>query len=356
MSDQLQRFEFRFAWIERPESDPGKLRETGSIDSRELRLGSRVIPESAVIQARRQQDQLTIEVDAIEDQPAYELVIQVHDDLAKPVLQALNYGISRRIARAEWIRYSRQQGDTHLHQHECGHCRAVVVLRAPLTPQVYCPYCDTIQTLGEAEEFVLVEREYRLCQRCQMYSRPRNFTIFFFYFLLYFGGIHHKKIECCPGCFRKTAWMMCLGNLPFILGIPNAILQFHRCYFGSIRKGLFRGLHDANRCLRGENIEAALSKYEEILERHPLCAGVKYNVALGLMMREDYRHVIDMLELALQDCQNYLPAQELLVEAYLAEGQLNRAEAAAARFNLSAETYAELLMVHSYEMPQPPLE
>jgi hypothetical protein len=45
----------------------------------------------------------------------------------------------------------------------------------PRTPQVYCPFCKTIGTLDSLQGRIKAEAQYRLCDTCGTYSKPRKF-------------------------------------------------------------------------------------------------------------------------------------------------------------------------------------
>ena len=109
---------------------------------------------------------------------------------------------------------------------------------------------------------------------------------------------------------------MVFGNLFGLLGLPLAITQLTRVYRDAVKKGPFQGLDEANRLLRRGKVEKALDRYWKIIDRHPVSAGVLYNVALGLLARGDQDHARQTLEMALENCANYLPAQQVLGERF----------------------------------------
>lgn len=350
--------QFRFRWKDRPAQfdSPSKMRESGHVNGQELALSHARFLRSQIVDANRFEDLLSLTIED-EEHGFFNIVIQVHDNKATELFRYLNIQLSKQKAKKKIEALAEEPGEILVREILCPHCQATLVLEGSVSPQFYCQYCETITTEIDLDDTKISEQEYRLCERCQMYSRPRKFTVFFFYFLVYFGGIHHKSIQCCPACFRKTAWMMLVGNLPFILGIPVAIVQLHRCYYGAIRKGPFRGLHEANAHLRKGQTDRALNAYEEILERHPLSAGVKYNVAVGLSEQGDTEHAVQMLELALDDCSNYLPAQERLVEIYLASGDDRRAFETMQRFRMDESLIDEIVMAQQLtDEEQDPLE
>jgi len=154
-----------------------------------------------------------------------------------------------------------------------------------------------------------------------MYSRPRKFAIFYFYFLVFTFGIHHDSTERCSGCMRKSAWKMVLGNLFGVLGLPFALMQLYRSYSTRSLTGQFQGLDTANLLAGRGKVEAALEKYDVIMDNAPENAGVKFNIALGLMIKRDYEHAQRMFEMSLDDCSNYWPAVNGLVDCLQKQGK-----------------------------------
>ena len=111
---------------------------------------------------------------------------------------------------------------------------------------------------------------------------------------------------------RPEAWKMTLGNLPGVLGMPLALTQLLRVYRDAIKKGPFQGLDKGNRLLKRGQVEKALEQYSKIIEKHPFSAGVLYNVAIGLLAQGDRVHATETLDMALQNCVNYAPAERML--------------------------------------------
>jgi len=184
------------------------------------------------------------------------------------------------------------------------------------TPQLYCHYCDSLITIENRQMAPPNEHDFRLCDECGLYSKPRKFTVFYFYFLLVVYGWRYRTTWRCPACMRNDAWLMLLGNLPFVLGVPVAIVQLIRSYGGSVSSPAFAGLDSANIKVTKGDISGAVKKYSEIVQRIPFCAGVKYNLATGLLRQKDLEHAKQTLLLALEDCSNYTPAFNALCHCY----------------------------------------
>ncbi len=206
----------------------------------------------------------------------------------------------------------------------CPQCAATLdVSEMEETPQAYCHFCETLSTVEQRGGFPN-EHEFGLCEECQMFSKPRKFTIFYFYFLVVVYGWHSNVTHRCPGCMRGDAWKMLFGNLPFLLGVPTAIVQLFRCYGGKITGSMAAGLDDANLKARKGDVLAALQGYGRILEQVPWAAGIKYNVALALLQQNEIERAAESLRLTFKDCANYAPAYPLLVGCYEELGEQDR--------------------------------
>ncbi len=307
------------------------MRDDGLINVQQISLGKARFWSSQIVAAYLNDSELSLEIIDQEDAPPTTVVILVHDKKATSVKRLIDYSLSRRRVKQRLAELSKTAGRLELREVVCPKCQSAILMEGPPTPQFFCRYCETITTEFDVD-LQRHEIEYRICRRCEMYSRPRKFTVFYFYFLVYFYGIHMDFVHCCPACFRRTAWSMLWGNLPFVVGVPVALRQLSHCYFGSNRTGPMRGLHDANRYLKRGKFAESLQIYESILDRHPLSAGVKYNIALGLIGSGDLRHAVASLELALQDCSNYIPAQRLLVQTLYDLDKPQQAQEFAERF------------------------
>lgn len=288
-------------------------RDTGSHDPEHLTLGKWQIADRDIRSISVVEEQTRLEfVD--EESRVHKVVLRVLPD-PDPLTRAINYGLSRRqyAERLEQVA-TRHQG--HLtRQADCPWCEARLLVMdggEGWSPQVWCEYCDSLFTIDPVEGLGDTERDYRICPECLMYSRPRRFSEAYFYFLIIHAGVHHTTTRCCSGCMRPRAWRMVLGNLPGLLGLPFAMTQLVRVYRDSTGPGPLRGLDSANRMLRRGRTTRALARYSAIMERHPVSAGVLYNVALGLVAGGDPDNARRTLQLALENCPNYRPAREKL--------------------------------------------
>ncbi|MGI9455411.1 MAG: tetratricopeptide repeat protein, partial [Aeoliella sp.] len=220
----------------------------------------------------------------------------------------------------------------------CPHCDAVVDLTGfPASPQVSCEFCHSLSHIDPLEGRPKDDSKYRLCDECGMFSKPRKFTIFYFYFLLVFWGFQQRTTWRCPGCMRGDAWKMLFGNLLFVIGVPVAIVQLIRAYGGTDVGGTYPGLDSANLKARAGKFKAAVADYQKILEIQPVAAGVKYNIAHAFLQREDWQGASQMLGYALHDCANYQPAANALAACYENLGEEEKLVALKEQWNVVDE-------------------
>ena len=214
---------------------------------------------------------------------------------------------------------------------QCPHCSATISLsKFADSPQCYCHYCETLFTIRDQygshqlESQTLdrsLEKKYRLCDECGMYSFPRKFTKFYFIFLVYFIHFIHDKTVRCPGCMRKEAWKMLFGNIFGLLGLPVAFMQLFRSYRGRVEKGPLKGLDDANLLANRGKVGKALDRYDALMDNLPINAGIKYNIGSGLLTEGDVAHAETMFLLSLEDCSNYGPSLQGLHFCYESLGK-----------------------------------
>jgi len=199
----------------------------------------------------------------------------------------------------------------------CPNCAATLNLsNYDTTPQMFCDYCDTVYTVPKQPETPANESEYRLCEHCGMYSRPRKFIEFYFYFVFVVYGWWTNESMRCPACMRGTAWRMLLVNFLFVLGIIPSVYQLIRAYASDKVSGAFSGLHAANLKATKRNYSAATKIYQSILERVPLAAGIHYNLGLALVQNKEWERAAAAFELSLDDCSNYRYAAGGLMHCY----------------------------------------
>ncbi|MCA8923744.1 MAG: hypothetical protein KDD82_18185 [Planctomycetes bacterium] len=311
--------EFKFRFVNKQGQPEGLLRTKGSFDGERLHLGKGVsCPAVAILQSETRNDRLILALASDKPEPGI-VVLAATKGVVNDLKARLDVSRSR-----FWADASRKalqaEGRGHAHrERECPNCSAVLLLTdMPETPQLYCVYCKALTTADGPEQ--RVETSHMLCDECGLFSAPRKFTIFYFYFLLVVYGYHQRITWRCPGCMRGEAWKMFFGNLLFVLGVPVAIAQLIRAY-GSSRVGRYTGLDKANLLARKGDALAALDVYNEISSRVTPCAGIKYNAGMALVEAQDLEQAAEFFEFSLDDCANYAPAYRALIQCYANTGQ-----------------------------------
>jgi hypothetical protein len=309
---------FRFHWLNQEGQPTSMFSKKGSFDGQTLLLEKANIPVAAIVESIVRQQVLVLSTfTGDEKEPVVHLIL-------KPTSQSVTKTLKKKIDVARsgiWAQHHREelsekgQADRY-RDHACPHCGALTVLTEfPQTPQFYCRFCHSLSTTG-SPELMKEEKELKICDECGMYSRPKEFTIFYFYFLFVIYGWWYHKTWRCPACMRAEAWKMLFGNLIFILGVPIAIIQLVRAYGSDSMGGRFKGLNAANILACKGDANGAFRLYQTIMERVPSSAGLKYNLANSLLRMNDLEKATQACELALCDCSSYAPAYQLLRGLY----------------------------------------
>lgn len=319
--------EFKFHFVGEDGSKQGFLAKKGSFDGAVLTLGDSTIPIGAIGKALRRFDKILMTVATGEDQTGT-IVLAVSGAAGKKLHTMINKAASRGRAEARQKELIESGKGDRFRSEVCPFCEATVDLSGfEATPQLYCDYCDSLATLdGSGPKDAA---SYQLCDNCGYYSQPKVFTLFYFYFLLVVYGWRSQQVHYCNACMRSEAWKMLFANLIFILGVPVAIVQLCRAYFGgSALSSAFKGLDKANALAsagKPAKAEKAGVIYQQIAERVGPAAGVHYSHGLALARADRLRDAIGPLELALADCGNYHAAAETLYVCYDKTGQPDQA-------------------------------
>lgn len=322
-------FKFKFQFIGENGQPTTMLSRKGQFDGETLVLDQLRYPVEALLVVEHRQKRVMLVVPESDNQSVM-LTLQFGDQkLGKKLKQKLDVARSR-IWADKHREELEQKGLYHeFRVSECKHCRSTIVLsQLPITPQQYCPYCDTLMTMDDSDPQVPSnEHLFRICDHCGLFSQPQTFTVFYFWFLLVVYGFSVNEKYCCRTCIRNDAWKMLFGNLVFILGVPVAVTQLVRSYSGRFTGGAFRGLDSGNAHAIAGNTASALPHYKAILERMPHSAGVKFNLGRGLLSEQQAQAAAKVLEAALQDCGNYVPAYGLLRQVYEQLGETAKLKA-----------------------------
>lgn len=322
-------YAFRFHWLNSEGAQTSVFAKKGSFDGQTLVLDGAAVPVFVVLESVvRQQVMVLTTLTGDESEPVAHLIL-------KPANQSVTKTLKKKIDVARSGIWAKQHRDKlaekglvdRYRDQSCPYCGAVTVLTEfPETPQFYCRYCESLTTTN-SPELLKEEKGLKICDECGMYSRPKGFTIFYFYFLFVVYGWWSKTTWRCPACMRADAWKMLFGNLLFILGVPIAIVQLFRAYASDSMAGRFKGLNAANIRARAGDANGAFKLYQSIMERVPNSAGLKYNLANSLVRMKDLQKASQACELALCDCSSYAPAYVLLRGLYTELGESEKLKA-----------------------------
>jgi tetratricopeptide (TPR) repeat protein len=308
---------FKFQWMNDKGQATGFTRTKGVFDGATLTLGDKELPVAIILGVVTRGERMVLNLPTEDGQVTGAGLVLTSKHVTDRLKEALDIARS-----ATWAEQHRKQlaakGAGHRYRDaKCPNCGATVVLSdMPKSPQLYCTFCETLSFTDGNDVPVEQLRHYRLCDDCGMFSKPRKFTIFYFYFLLVIYGWHSRTTWRCPACMRPDAWKMLFGNMPFVLGLPVAMTQLARSYGGDVGGGPFAGLDAGNRAARAGNFPQAIEKYRTILDRQGHAAGVKYNLGLSLLNQGDKRRAAETFRLSLEDCANYAPAYHRLRGLY----------------------------------------
>lgn len=320
----MESLRFKFKWLDNQGNEAGFLSKKGSFDGQTLVLDDVALPAACLTTAENRGKRFVIAAVDGEGQ-AHQALFSITSGSPEKLKAALSVCRSR-----VWAESHREELVKEGKAHEfrsivCPHCQATIDLTGlPQSPQVYCPFCHTIGTLETSQGPIKAEAQYRLCDHCGMYSKPRRFTIFYFYFLFVVYGYSQQETWRCPACMRGEAWKMLFGNLLFVIGVPVALIQLFRSYGGTDIGSLFSGLDTANLKARKGNLAGAIEAYRRILTEHPVAAGIKFNIGQAALSKNDLAGAAGILEHALHDCANYQPAAAALANCYERLGETNK--------------------------------
>lgn len=297
--------------------------DRGRVDSREIKLSKRIIPLEAVVDVEQKFDRLALTV--AEGGTLSNVIIAVKGGTPAVILrQHLERMLSYR--RAEQRRLELQNlGRGHEFRTEtCRYCGATVdMTNFPRSPQMYCPYCDSVVTLlpgtADAEESRL-----RLCGCCGLYSDPKEFTEYYFYVPLFFVRSKMTTSCMCCGCRRIKALHMFIIDLLGIFAFPLAVWQMMAAYlWGGSRLRIFSELEEANSKFKSKKYLQAVGMYKHLERRLQRSAGVKYNRGIAMEKLNYIRDAAQAYQEALADCSNYIPAAIKLAGVYEILGYQN---------------------------------
>lgn len=323
----MDKMDFKFKWLNQEGGADGVFSKRGRFDGDTLVLDDVELPSTILVDVDYRERNMWFSIYGEEGE---EKTFGIFVSRGSPEQLKLALGRARSGA---WAAHRREElvaegrGFEYLDA-TCPHCNSVIDLTGfEKSPQVYCEFCHTVGTLDRPEGVRHDECKYRLCEECEMYSKPRRFTIFYFYYIVVTLGIVSRPTWRCPGCMRGEAWKMLFANLIFVLGVPIALMQLVRSYGGADLGGLYPGLDTANLNARNGKFQKAIAGYLKILDKQPVAAGIKYNIAQAFIKQGDLSGAAQMFEYALKDCSNYPLAAYALVDCYESLGEHDQRDA-----------------------------
>jgi len=333
-----QVFKFKYKPLDDEGNETGVFSKKGSFDEANLILDGETFPADGLIRADRHLNRL--------------MILATKGDQLSQIMIAVTGGnplrLRDRINRiaSQWVAYRKQeelnaQGRVHeLTIFDCPHCGSTVELTgfAP-TQQRYCYYCDTI--FVPDHPVAKGSGDLHLCDDCGLFSQPRKMAVFYFYFLVVVYGYSYSMRYKCSTCMRGEAWKMFFANFIFILGLPNAIIQLCRAYFGDVDTPGAKGLPNANAAaMSGKDPDKAIALYEKINQRSggQGNAGIYYNMGIVMLTANQIDKAIDYFMTSLGLCSNYDPAYQQARHWLEEKGQADQVKALDKMFGVEQHT------------------
>jgi tetratricopeptide (TPR) repeat protein len=310
---------FKFKFVNANGHETGFFSSQGTLAENELVLDKTQFPLECIYRVVQRYNRLAIVYSSANGQAT--MVIAPQSNVVGKLKETIDRLCSYRWAEARHAQLMQEGRGAAFRTAKCRRCTATVDLTGfRETPQFYCPFCESILNSDyEADERL---NAYRLCDKCRFYCRPIRFTAVYIILNVYSWRVHHS----CHVCMRRECWKMLLGNiLPPFIGSLWAIGHTVRAYFAGSLDATLPELVRANAYAHGGRIDAARDLYDEMLERFPVQAGLRYNLALAYSRAQQWEECLEAAERALEDCSNYTPAADLVCQML---ARLNRADEA----------------------------
>jgi hypothetical protein len=232
--------------------------------------------------------------------------------------------------------------DSELRSETCPHCHALVDLSGfPPSPQVFCPYCGRIGTLGRPVP-IREERWLRICGTCHYFGFPERVTLHRFATFWPVAFMFEKETATlCGSCMRTEAWINLRGNLLSVVGIPISAVELLLAHSGGSRRHKpFAELDRANEAATNEKPERAEVLYERLLDRIGPSAPLHYNRAKLRADHEDWSGAVTEAVAALADCSNFRPPLDIACTSFARSGRVQEAESLCARYRAKVASNA----------------
>lgn len=343
---------FKFRFVSESGHETGFMGSRGLLNENELVLGEMVLPLASIYQVVRRYGRLAITY-AVDNGHA-SVVISPYRGFSRKLKTTIDRLCSYRWTQERHAQLAREGRDAAFRTARCPSCTAVIDLTGFTdTPQFYCVYCEKLQPSQQDTRHDF--DAYSLCDRCGFYSQLVRLTAT--YIVLNF--ISWSQHYCCHNCMRTECWKMLGVNLlPPFIGMAPAIYQTVRAFSAGNLDKLFPELVKANGYARKGRADDAVRLYELMLQRVPVQAGLRLNMALAYARAGNWQHSLDAAEDALADCSNYQPAGNVVCQALTQLGRQEESTQYSQRWGMPSEhsQQGEAIVTEAIQRHGPPLK
>ena len=185
----------------------------------------------------------------------------------------------------------------------CPDCQSTVDLSGmPSAPYTYCPCC---QTVFAADSILTRGEEYRICTTCGFFGRVRDFTEWYFMFVVIIIAYQSQKKQLCGRCRSSLKWGMFFGNLLIgFLGIFPYIVW--RLCTMERPNASNRALRRSRQLARKGKVQRLSEVYRPVYEFWPDHPGLLFNEAIACVNAGDQPGAIERTRRLSKACPNFL--------------------------------------------------
>lgn len=303
---------FKYKQIDARGREIGWLASRGELNGETILLDKNALKLDTLAQLTRWENRLAFCFNT--ERGNEDFAIAVRGGLARPLKERVDSICSRRWCEEQRAALAARGLEHRFRTKACPNCSSLVNLSGfEETPQFYCPYCETL--IDSDAEMPIRSINYGICEQCHFYARPRLYTRVDFVFLCVAFIIRTRTRACCHACMRRDAWKALGFNLPSLLGLPDAIAGLIKAYSGWALDSVYPELDAANLAATRGNLAKAQKLYYQMLERNPVAAGIRYNLARAKSLAGDWENSLNLADESLADCSNYAPSGRLISES-----------------------------------------
>lgn len=235
------------------------------------------------------------------------------------IVQKLTKNINMLISKLRADRKSSQllsKGSRDFRSVVCPHCSSTVDLSGfDVSPQVFCMYCFSLFQ-PRSPNPTAAAAGMDICDICGLFDSVRWYT-FSADDAMSKYDIDTKLL--CQSCLQTRARRMLILGMIGVITLPYAVWHHRRTMKPPEMPPNLENLKHANTLVlskRPRKIQQGQEIYRNILAVTGCQAGIRTNMALCDIQKNDLRGAVVALEAALRDCSNYEPAANLLMECY----------------------------------------